>query len=54
MFRCFCSDLENMEKEEEERAKAEAKIDPRDRTWSGMVVNDNSNSTNESDLDPWI
>ena len=45
MFRCFCSDLENMEKEEEERAKAEAKIDPRDRTWSGMVVNDNSNST---------
>ena len=45
MFCCFCSDLENMEKEEEERAKAEAKIDPRDRTWSGMVVNDNSSST---------
>ena len=37
--------MENMEKEEEERAKAEAKIDPRDRTWSGMVVNDNSSST---------
>ena len=33
-----------MEREEEERAKAEAKIDPRDRTWSGMVVNDPSNS----------
>ena len=34
-----------MEKEEEERAKAEAKIDPRDRTWSGMVANDNSTSS---------
>ena len=34
-----------MEKEEEERAKAEAKIDPRDRTWSGMVVNDNTASS---------
>ena len=33
-----------MEKEEEERAKAEAKIDPRDRTWSGMVVNDSISS----------
>ena len=33
-----------MEKEEEERAKAAAKIDPRDRTWSGMVVNDTSSS----------
>ena len=33
-----------MEREEEERTKAEAKIDPRDRTWSGMVVNDPSNS----------
>ena len=33
-----------MEREEEERAKAEAMIDPRDRTWSGMVVNDPSNS----------
>ena len=33
-----------MEREEEERAKAEANIDPRDRTWSGMVVNDPSNS----------
>ena len=33
-----------MEREEEERAKAAAKIDPRDRTWSGMVVNDHNSS----------
>lgn len=38
------ADLENMEREEEERAKAAAKIDPRDRTWSGMVVNDHNSS----------
>lgn len=34
-----------MEREEEERAKAAAKIDPRDRTWSGMVVNDHTSSS---------
>ena len=41
-----------MEREEEERAKEAAKIDPRDRTWSGMVQNDhngsNLGSTNDS------
>ena len=32
-----CAELEALEKEEEEKAKARKNIDPRDCTWSGMV-----------------
>ena len=34
-----------MEKEEEERNKAAAKIDPRDCTWSGMVTTDGTTNS---------
>ena len=38
-----------MEKEEEERAMAAAQIDPRDRTWSGMVTKESSSDWGHSD-----